>query len=54
VADEEDITGVEFESEITPESSIPLDAEWVAWLESEDLPNTVEGVDTSSSETGIA
>jgi hypothetical protein len=49
VADEQDIEGVEFESDVTPESSITLDEEWVAWLESEQIPNTVEGVDESAS-----
>jgi hypothetical protein len=52
MAEEQDVEGIEFESDVTPESSLPLDNEWVAWLESEDVPNTVEGVDTSA--TGIA
>lgn len=44
---EEDIEGVEFEFDVTPETTLDLDAEWVAWLESEPVPDNVEGVDPS-------
>ncbi|CRK55591.1 hypothetical protein [Alloactinosynnema sp. L-07] len=40
-----EITGVEFEQEIAPGSSVDLDADWVAWLEGEPVPDCVEGVD---------
>lgn len=48
MSDEEDITGVEFETDIETESSIPLDQEWVAWLESEPVPDNVEGVESTT------
>lgn len=42
-----DIEGIEFESEVSPGSSVELNPEWVAWLESEPVPVSVEGVDHS-------
>ncbi|WP_436495427.1 hypothetical protein [Actinokineospora sp. HUAS TT18] len=40
-----EITGVEFEQEVAPGSAVELNSEWVAWLESEPVPDNVEGVD---------
>ncbi|HVK26071.1 MAG TPA: hypothetical protein VM677_32340 [Actinokineospora sp.] len=42
-----EISGVEFEQEIAPGSTVDLDGDWVAWLESEPVPDNVEGVDPS-------
>jgi hypothetical protein len=47
LAEQEDIEGVEFEYDVSPETTLDLDAEWVAWLESEPVPENVEGVDPS-------
>ena len=52
MAEPEDIEGVEFEYDATPEASIELDAEWIAWLESEPVPSNVEGIDPSLTISG--
>lgn len=58
MAEPEDIDNIEFEYSVTPEATIELDPEWIAWLESEPVPANVDGVDPSltigAGDAGIA